>query len=279
MRSGHFSKEWQEKNHCDTCIIWYLHYNKILDEIICDSIDLKNQDALYFKEPQQLINLLSELEETNLSLIQNSQDTEESLKQVKNDMDKSETKMNEETNCLKQNIGILKEKINIEEIRSTRLKRFIDEYSSIGDEKSNVEDRTNILQQLHTEVENVYKNCVGEGNEASINTIQMLTNIENKLEKMFEIIECLPYEMVISAEKIKEKERRLFLRQEKILTQKKHQEERIQKALERAKAAPKKLTGRRVIERSNPPIIQKLNQEDNEEILRLQQELAYYFVE
>ena len=38
----------------------------------------------------------------------------------------------------------------------------------------------------------------------------------------------------------KDKERRLRLREEKLLAQKKHQEERIRKAIERAQAEPKK---------------------------------------
>ena len=38
----------------------------------------------------------------------------------------------------------------------------------------------------------------------------------------------------------KDKERRLRLREEKLLEQKKHQEERIKKAIERAQAEPKK---------------------------------------
>ena len=38
---------------------------------------------LYFKEPQQLLDIFGELEEQNLSLIQNSQETEEALEEMK----------------------------------------------------------------------------------------------------------------------------------------------------------------------------------------------------
>ena len=41
-------------------------------------------------------------------------------------------------------------------------------------------------------------------------------------------------------EQAKDKERRLRLREEKLLEQKRHQEERIRKAIERAQAEPKK---------------------------------------
>lgn len=43
--------------------------------------------------------------------------------------------------------------------------------------------------------------------------------------------------------KAKEKERRLRMREEKIEQQKLHQEERMRRALERAKAEPKKKVG------------------------------------
>jgi hypothetical protein len=50
----------------------------------------------------------------------------------------------------------------------------------------------------------------------------------------------MPPEKVEEAEKAKEKERRLKQREERIIEQKKNQEERIRKALERARAEPKK---------------------------------------
>lgn len=74
-------------------------------------------------------------------------------------------------------------------------------------------------------------------------TLQMLTNIENKLEELFESIETMPPEKVEAAEKAKEKERRLRLREEKLEAQRIHQEERVRRALERAQADPKKKVG------------------------------------
>ena len=38
---------------------------------------------LYFTDPQQLLDIFSELEEQNLSLIQNSQETEETLEEMR----------------------------------------------------------------------------------------------------------------------------------------------------------------------------------------------------
>ena len=48
---------------------------------------------MYFKEPQQLLNIFTELEEKNLSLIQNSQETEEALEELKQNIKQTQKKM------------------------------------------------------------------------------------------------------------------------------------------------------------------------------------------
>ena len=48
---------------------------------------------LYFTDPQQLLDLFAELEEQNLSLIQNSQETEEALEEMKQTIKNTKRKM------------------------------------------------------------------------------------------------------------------------------------------------------------------------------------------
>lgn len=98
----------------------------------------------------------------------------------------------------------------------------------------------------------MYAGSIGE-NEANISALQMLTNIENRLEELFEAIAKMPPEQVAEAEKAKEKQRRLRAREEKLEAQRLHQEERVRKALERAQAAPKTQTGKKLMYRSAPP--------------------------
>ena len=57
---------------------------------------------LYFKDPQELLDIFLELEEQNLSLIQNSQDTEEALEEMKQTINKTKIKMEKETEMLKK---------------------------------------------------------------------------------------------------------------------------------------------------------------------------------
>lgn len=51
------------------------------------------EGELYFKHPQQLMNIFAELEENNLSLIQSCQETEETLEELRKSIEETESKM------------------------------------------------------------------------------------------------------------------------------------------------------------------------------------------
>ncbi|XP_021343992.1 cilia- and flagella-associated protein 100-like isoform X2 [Mizuhopecten yessoensis] len=249
-----------------------------------DSDDDSDEDLdLFFSDPHQLLDIFAELEEQNLSLIQNSQETEEALEEMKHNIKLTKLKMEKETQILKDQIDKLNTQIYKEEARAEDLKikanSMLDEVEhwgmfSYGEFKA--EDQEKMLQALNKKVEEVYRSCIGD-NEANISTLQMLTNIENRLEELFEQIETMPQDKVEAAEKAKEKERRLKLREEKIEQQRIHQEERVRKALERAKAEPKKQTGRKLVFRSEPPRHKKKEDERDDQASREEEELAYFF--
>ncbi|XP_025108512.1 cilia- and flagella-associated protein 100-like [Pomacea canaliculata] len=235
--------------------------------------DSDEEMELYFQDPQQLLDIFSELEEQNLSLIQNSQETEEALEEMKHTMKMTKDRMTKETKILKDQIEKLEKAIKAEEDKAADLKIKAKMFN-YGEFKE--EDQEKSLQQLNQKVEEVYRSCIGD-NEANISTLQMLTNIENRLEELFEIIETMPQDKVEAAEKAKEKERRLKMREEKIELQRLHQEERVKRALERAKAEPKKKTGKKLVFRSEPPQLKKKEDEGADQASREEEELAYYF--
>ncbi|XP_045165037.1 cilia- and flagella-associated protein 100-like isoform X3 [Mercenaria mercenaria] len=234
---------------------------------------LRKDLELFFTDPQQLLDIFAELEEQNLSLIQNSQETEEALEEMKQTIKVTKQKMEKETSILKEQIDKLNTQIRKEEKRAEELKIKAKMFS-YGEFKQ--EDQEKMLAQLNKKVEEVYRSCIGD-NEANISTLQMLTNIENRLEELFEQIETMPQDKVEAAEKAKEKERRLKLREEKMEQQRLHQEERVRKALERAKAEPKKQTGRKLVFRSEPPRHKKKEDDRNDQQSKEEEELAYFF--
>lgn len=228
---------------------------------------------LYFTSPQQLLDIFAELEEQNLSLIQNSQETEESLEEMKTTIKQTKIKMEKETAILKEQINKLNSQIKREESKAQDLKIRAKMFS-FGEFKA--EDQEKMLQELNRKVEDVYKSCIGD-NEAQISTLQMLTNLENQLVGLLEQIETMPADKVEAAEKAKEKERRLKMREEKMEEQRLKQEERVRKAMERARAEPKKQTGRKLVFRSEPPKQKKREDDGAGQDSALLEEEAYLY--
>ncbi|KAG4087909.1 hypothetical protein H8356DRAFT_1281259 [Neocallimastix lanati (nom. inval.)] len=224
--------------------------------------DINEPCLLYFTEPKQLLNIFAELEENNLALIQNCQESEESLEILKLQMKESNEKMDKETQQLKQQIEDLNDAISREEEKARQLEEKTIIFNSGGSEGE--ESQEYLLDELNKKVKDVYKKCIGD-NDANLSTLQMLTNVENRLEQLFEMIELMPPDKVEQAEKIKDKERRQRLREEKLGAQISLQEEKVRKSLERARAPIKKKLGKPVAFRSViPQKVKKQTKETNE---------------
>jgi hypothetical protein len=108
------------------------------------------------------------------------------------------------------------------------------------------------LAQLTSKVAEVYVRG-GFDADKSVGTLQMLTNIESKLEELLGAIDTMPVEFVEGMEKAREKERRKVARDEKLSSQQREHEARMARALERASAPVFKKQGKPVMYRSQPP--------------------------
>ncbi|KAJ3018044.1 Coiled-coil domain-containing protein 38 [Thoreauomyces humboldtii] len=233
----------------------------------------ENEDdeaLLFFKTPQQLLDIFAELEENNLALIQNCQETEETLEELKQKIVDTEARMDQETQNLKQQIDFLNAAIAREEDKAKLLEERAKMFST-GNLSG--ESQEKLLEELNHKVKEVYRRCIGD-NEATLSTLTMLTTIENRLENLFETIEMMPPDKVEQAEKMKDKERRQRLREEKMEAQRLLQEERVQRALERARAPVIKKTGKPIAFRSAPPQKKKRKEEDTKK--KEEEDLAYY---
>jgi hypothetical protein len=76
--------------------------------------DYENDFELYFTDPQQLLAIFTELEEQNLSLIQNSQDHEEQLEEISRELQITIEKKNSETESLQRQVNHLEQAITLE---------------------------------------------------------------------------------------------------------------------------------------------------------------------
>ncbi|KAJ7290867.1 hypothetical protein O6H91_Y294600 [Diphasiastrum complanatum] len=86
--------------------------------------------------------------------------------------------------------------------------------------------------------------------DSSLGTLQMLTNIEAKLEENIATLAEIPQEFIEQTEKSREKERRLKVREERFQRQREEQERRAQRSLERAQAPIHKRVGKQPMFRS-----------------------------
>lgn len=149
---------------------------------------------MYFKDPKQLLDIFKALEENNMFLIQNCQETDSVLEELRAKRTQTEAAMEADIANLQSQIDSLNTLIAKE---TTRCKALEERASKNG---SN-DDQEIKLEELNTKVNEVYQKCIGS-NEANIGTLQMLTKIEKKMEELFAEIAKLPSDYVLQAEKV-----------------------------------------------------------------------------
>eukprot|EP00191_Tetraselmis_sp_GSL018_P005466 CAMPEP_0177599912 /NCGR_PEP_ID=MMETSP0419_2-20121207/13290_1 /TAXON_ID=582737 /ORGANISM="Tetraselmis sp., Strain GSL018" /LENGTH=595 /DNA_ID=CAMNT_0019092765 /DNA_START=281 /DNA_END=2069 /DNA_ORIENTATION=+ len=227
---------------------------------------------MYFKNSSQLLSIFSELEQSNLFLIQNAQESEEALEELRANYNTKREEMEAETASLQQQLKDLQRSIAREkakkEILKTQTMKNSDGVMSFNGQSVSMDD-------LISKVSEVYVQC-GFDRDASAGILQLLTNIEVRLDEYVGIVSKMPEEFVEATEKSREKERRTAAREQKIAASKREQEARLKRALERARAPIHKKTGKALMPRSQPIRKKKVQEENklNDEEVELQAFLA-----
>ncbi|GLC35665.1 hypothetical protein PLESTF_001662400 [Pleodorina starrii] len=261
-----------------------------------------DDEEMYFQEPAQLLSVYKQLEESNLFYIQNAQETEEALEELRQKLRDTRARMDAEALALQGQVSSLQAAIVAAREKARRLKdRTLENEGAFtlsmgntggaggggsggasgqpggggGSGGAGAGGQPVNLKQLGDKVREVYVRC-GFDADASISTLQMLTNIEMKLEEYLTVVEGMPAEYVDGAEKSREKERRKVARDEKLSAQHREHEARMARALERAAAPVFKKTGKPLMFRSAPPQRKKVVQADdrNDEEAELEAYLA-----
>ncbi|XP_036026119.1 coiled-coil domain-containing protein 38 [Onychomys torridus] len=209
---------------------------------------------IYFNEPEELLWVLKELEEQNLTLVQYSQDVDENLEDVNKREKCIQDKINNNIEFLMEHKQMLKANCEREEEKAAELE-LRSRLFSFGEFNSEAQEK--LIDSLSKKINQVYRVCIGDAEVGSLNAVQKLVKVESRLVELSDLIESVPKENVEAIERIKQKERRQKLREEKVKEKQKYQEERLKAALERAVAQPKKKLGRRLIYRSKPPSASK----------------------
>lgn len=134
---------------------------------------------MYFTETNQLLSIYKELEQNNLFLIQNSQESEEALEELRGNFRKTKVEMEAETESLHQQIAELKSTISREAAKGQVLKNQTIQNS---DGVMSFNGQTVTLEDLYAKVTEVYVQC-GFDRDASAGILQLLTNIEVRLDE------------------------------------------------------------------------------------------------
>nr|KAF6494060.1 coiled-coil domain containing 38 [Rousettus aegyptiacus] len=221
-----------------------------LEFTLDDDMDYDLEPELYFQEPEELLQVFTELEEQNLTLVQYSQDVDENLEDVNKRERLIQDKINSNIEFLLEHKEMLKANCVREEEKAAELE-LRSRLFNFGQFNSDAQEK--LIDSLSKKINQVYKVCIGDGEVGSLNPVQKLVKVESRLVELSDLIESIPKENVEAIERIKQKERRQKLREEKMKEKQRHQEERLKAALERAVAQPKKKLGRRLIYRSKPP--------------------------
>ena len=154
--------------------------------------------------------MYQELEESNLFYIQNAQETEEALEELRAKYRDTRVKMDAETDSLNTQILQLQASIGAAREKSQRLKdRTIENVGALTLTMGNTAAGASSisLDQLTSKVAEAFVRC-GFDADASVGTLQMLTNIESKLEEFLGVIDGMSTDYVEAMEKAREKERR-----------------------------------------------------------------------
>jgi len=197
---------------------------------------------LYFTDPHQLLDIFAALEEENLFLIQNSQETEQALEELNQNFNATRSQMESKTSVLKDNIKQLEAQIAAERAKAAMLQQDAKNSENKGGQEQ-------LLKDLNEKVKSVYIAC-GHDADANPTTLTMLTELEGKLEHLLSEMEKMDPEYVEAAEKSKEKERRERVRQLRMKEQQEEYEARLRRSMERAAAPIKKQSGKPAMTRS-----------------------------
>mmetsp|Transcript_39247 Transcript_39247/g.100279 ORF Transcript_39247/g.100279 Transcript_39247/m.100279 type:complete len:633 (+) Transcript_39247:470-2368(+) len=205
---------------------------------------------IFFKHPQELLERYRELESKNLFLIQNIQESEELLEEMKTRSATSTLGLDSRISQLQEQERHLDLELAAERSRVAELQRRTSKAGG-GDDQG--KDRgISTDQEVVDGVRSVYSS-VGFELDNSVGVLTMLTNIENKMEEYLRVVATMPDDFVEMVEKSCEKERRKQLREEKIEEQRVEREARLKTAMERAKAPVHKKKGKPDMFRSQPP--------------------------
>jgi len=226
-------------------------------------VSSEEEHELCFREPQQLVDSFTELEEKNLFLIHSSQETEQQLDELRHLYENSKREMGAKVQHLKDTVKAQEARIAQEQQRFEDLRRRHDEKADTRAQDRRVGDLKAGVRQLYARC------CPHSAADHDRGPLQMLAEIEAEVEKLItglqEYSELGPggADLITELEKGKEKARRDRLREVSMREKEAKDERRLKASLERSQAPVFRKAGKQVMYRSPPLRTEQKVVEDN----------------
>jgi len=219
---------------------------------------------MFFERPEQLLAQFKEKEKDNLFLIQQNQQIEQQLEELRSQLRSTEAAMSLQTETLETGLEGLKAQIREEESKAEDLTRRVSRAAGDGAQEA-------MLTKLGDRIDAVYKACVGDTTSRP-SRIDMLTKLEGNLDHLLGVISTMPRSYVAETERDLETARRQQKQQERKTQQAAAQQRRVELSKLRSAAPAKKPKGKPLMFRS-APIKKKVKKEkpDPEKIRELEE--------
>lgn len=203
---------------------------------------------LYFQEPKQLLDIFTKLEEKNLFLIQNSQDTEEALEELDQKYADAKKQQGFKTNKMTKQIKELEQAIEAERQAAEETRQ------KVNAKRGGTEHEV-LIAEMTEKVAEVFA-LFGENADNDQDTLTMLAAIEAKLEELLSALAAAEASgdmgKVEGLEQEKEKERRKQVRKMRVERSAAKIQERLQLSLQRSEAPVHRKVGKQMMFRSPP---------------------------
>ena len=212
------------------------------------SSDDEDEDAAessYFRHPAQLLQVFADLEERSLFLIQNCQETEEGIDELRQKLADTERAMSEKNTALTATVAELREKIAAEHERAALLRE-----RAFGSTGTGAQGR--LLPDLTQALRATYEIGCHQEAQSSAAPLDLLSEIERQLESLVRGLGEMEPEWRAAAEKAKETQRRQRVRRERMAEQEVKDEERLLRMQKRATEVQPKRVGKPPMVRSPP---------------------------
>ncbi|KAK9517693.1 hypothetical protein VZT92_023039 [Zoarces viviparus] len=211
-----------------------------------ENSEYEDEPVLFFTEPQQLLDMVTDLTEKNLSLIHNSSRMEAKAKKLRHNMKTISTNIESTGEDLALQLNDMSQGVDVEKAKGKKLKQMVEFHLSLDTEGQDA-----MWDSLGGKVSEVYRSCVDDG-ITNLSTVEKLAKIENRMGLLLQDLESLPANILKMMKNIKESEKRSRQREEQLREQREKQEDRMRRYLERSLADSKKASGRKLMPRCKP---------------------------